>query len=198
MAALQTLALNFNKEFSPLLLKSWLHLLKGYSAEQVEEGVYHVMLEYEYKTLPPIAVLVKAINRSSQSAEPSQDTLKAMAESEWANMFSQISRVGRYRTPNITNKTTAYVMRLMGGWGMICNWHEDETHWRHKEFVEHWILCYGKEDVMALGADSVLALDRERGCAPIQDLLRNAMPQRPQKALQSAVGLPRGLLEGLK
>ena len=156
-AALQAFGLNYNKEIPALLMKTWLKLLASYSAQQVERAVERVICEYEFKTLPPFAVLKKALDENAPGyVDP--ETLKAAAEAEWAKLREMVPRIGRYRTPTIESPTTAAVVRMTGGWSAQCDMYDDEKPFRHREFVELWVTTYGKEDIMLEGGESVLAV----------------------------------------
>lgn len=155
--ALTALAANFGKEFPMCLLPIWLDLLKDYSAAQVRAGVKMVIQEYEYKTIPPFAVLQKALDKASgQVAETV--LIELQAESEWGKLLANIERCGSYRRPDLC-ATTAFVLRSMGGWEAACAWDRQKLEWRHKEFIELWQQAHGRADILALGADGVLALE---------------------------------------
>ena len=133
-----------------------MRLLVPYSAEQVEDGVAHVVSEYEYKTLPPFAVLKKAMDKASGILSQER-ALDMAAEAEWCKLCDDVSRLGRYREPTHC-QTTAYVLRGMGGWDAACNWEQDKLEWRHKEFIDAWKLAHGNTHAMSLGADGIEAL----------------------------------------
>lgn len=156
ITALMALAANFGKEFPDSLLLIWLDLLRGYSVEAVNAGVRKVIADYEYKTLPPFAVLRRCMDRVTGVVQPER-ALEMAAEAEWSNLFEAMERKGRYNPPELS-PTTSYVLRGMGGWSAVCNWETNKLEWRRKEFIEAWKLAHGHEEAMMLGADGVKAL----------------------------------------
>ncbi len=157
IAALQAMAQNFNSKVPDTLLQMWLSLLKPYRVEEIETGVKRVILEYEYKTLPPFAVLRQAIEKSL-STYVDDSTLQAMAEAEWAALREQVRRIGVYRTPRLDNVTTACVVDLMGGWETMCNMTVGELPYRRRDFIELWLNSREKEAAMLTGGNAVLEL----------------------------------------
>ncbi len=156
LAALYALALNYGKEFPRPLAQLWMRLLAPYSADQVEDGVARVVSEYEYKTLPPFAVLRKAMDKASGIVPPDR-ALDMQAEAEWHALLDAVSSRGRYNPPAL-HPTTAYVLRGMGGWNAACGWETDKLEWRHREFTDAWKLAHGNTEAMALGARGVEAI----------------------------------------
>lgn len=154
--ALMALAANFGKEFPECLLPIWLELLKPYPASVVSEGVKRVIMSYEYKTIPPFAVLKREID-SATGQVSEEERLELAAEAEWNMLMDKIHSLGSFREPEFC-QTTAYVLRGMGGWDAVCRWETAKLEWRRKEFKEAWKLAYGKEEVMELGSSAVLSL----------------------------------------
>ena len=62
ITAIRGLVENFGKEMSDDLQNLWLDLLAPYSAALVGKAVMRVISSYEYKTLPPFAVLKAALD----------------------------------------------------------------------------------------------------------------------------------------
>ncbi len=79
VGALTALAENFGKELSGPLLNMWLDLLAGYQADQVLKAVRLVIERYEFKTMPPFAVLKSALGDIAGTSTKSLE-LQAMAE----------------------------------------------------------------------------------------------------------------------
>ena len=144
------------KEMSPALMDLWLKLLEPYSAEQVEAGAVKVIAEYEYKTLPPFAVLKRCMVQAS-GAIPEEKRLALAAQAEWTALLDAIQRKGRYNKPKFC-AATEFVIRGMGGWDAVCNWQNDKLEWRRKEFLEAWENAYGHEETLSLGASGVLSI----------------------------------------
>lgn len=152
MAAVNGIAENFGKEFSPELLKMWLRLLRQYPPELVEAGAVRVIETYAFKTMPPFAILREAIE---EAAGVGPRTTEMQAAAEWSKLQSDISRYGVYGQPEDTHPTTAHVLRIMGGWQAACCWETRYLDFKRKEFVELWVQSHGKAEVLALGANAV-------------------------------------------
>lgn len=151
ISALLALAENFGKEFPENLLDMWLELLKPYSAQHAHLAVRVVLEQYEYKTMPPFAVLRRALD---DLVGISEKALVLQAVAEWGVLIETIDRIGYYGVPKL-HPTTAYVVRLMGGWDSVCRWPEKGMEFRRKEFIELWAQSHGKADRMKLGADAM-------------------------------------------
>lgn len=52
--------------------------------------------------------------------------------------------------------TTAFVLRVMGGWATACLWTESALDFKRRDFINHWTECHGNVDAMALGAVGLL------------------------------------------
>lgn len=163
---------NFGKEFSGELLSLWLDMLTEYSVQQVRQAARKVLETYEFKTLPPFAVLKKALDGVSGNDE---ESLKTQAEAEWGVLQGEVSRVGSYGKPRF-HPTTAYTVRQMGGWEAACLWPIESLGFKRRDFVEIWLRSHGKTESMQLGANAT----REAiaaGPRHIGDALR-AIPSR--------------------
>lgn len=155
ITAIAVLAENFGKEMSPELFDLWLGLLEPYTTKQVEMAVLQVISEYEYKTLPPFAVLKTHLDKNA-GIVPAEKQLSIQAESEWGKLLDAIQSLGVYHgPPKNLYPTTAYVIRNMGGWEAVCMWKMDKLEWNHKEFIQKWELAYGNEEIMELGASHI-------------------------------------------
>ncbi|MDR1947603.1 MAG: hypothetical protein LBQ51_10640 [Desulfovibrio sp.] len=151
LSALLGLAENFSKIFPSNMLDLWMEMLTPYSAAHVVAAVKVVIDRYEYKTIPPFAVLKRALNDLMGTSESS---LELQAIAEWGILLDTIDSIGYYRTPHL-HQTTAYVVRLLGGWQTVCCWPEKGMEFRRKDFLEYWKHAHGREDKMQLGADAV-------------------------------------------
>lgn len=159
--AINGIAENFGKELSAELLELWLRLLECYTPEQVEAGAVHVISTYDFKTLPPFAVLRKSIE---EAAGAGSHAIELQAAAEWAKLQNDIPRYGVYGQPEDMHPTTAHVLHVMGGWQAACCWETRHLDFKRKEFVELWIQSHGKAQVLALGANAVrLSLERSHG-----------------------------------
>lgn len=155
LAALYGLAQNYGKELPEQLADLWLNLLAPYTAEQVAQAVARVVTEYEYKTLPPFAVLRKALDGNTGQ---SPETVEAMAAAEWTALLTAIEQRGSYGgPPPDMHPTTAYVLRSFGGWDNACRWSTAWLDAKRRDFMALWVQAHGKTDAMYLGADAVKA-----------------------------------------
>ena len=172
-AALQGLAANFGKNLDTNLLKLWLRLLEPYTVEAVNEAVLRVIENYDYKTLPPFAVLKKHLD----GGRTQEQTLAMKAEAEWDLLLDNIGRFGWAREPDTMHPTTAHVLRAMGGWQAACSWETSSLEWKHKDFVERWQQADGNLELMQGGALAIEAHIKRRIAL---------------KSVDEAMGLPRG------
>lgn len=159
-AAINAMAENYGKTLSDELMRMWLRLLEHYSAEQVVEAAVRVIAEYKYATMPPFAVLKEFLDypRGCKALEISKEM---QAEAEWGKLLQNIRSLGYYKGPPETmHPTTLYVLRNMGGWMSACAWDARGMDWKHKEFVEKWLLADGHVDAMMLGASTVAEIGR--------------------------------------
>lgn len=115
-AAIAAIAENFGKEITPELLKIWLRLLSRYTPEQVEAGAVRVIETYAYKTMPPFAVFKEAVE---EVAGGGQKAVELAANAEWNWVLNRASEGVLYDDPKQVHPTTAYVVRIMGGWGCV-------------------------------------------------------------------------------
>lgn len=161
--ALMALAANFGKEFPECLLPIWLELLKPYPANVISEGVQNVILSYEYKTIPPFAVLKRYLDKAVGAMDQDK-MLEMQAEAEWGKLLDAIQSLGVYKGPPQMHPATEYALRNMGGWlSACCHWDMGKIEWRRKEFLEIWKMANGNEEIMALGANGVAAIAQGMG-----------------------------------
>lgn len=136
-ASLMALAENFGKEFSAELLEIWLGLLEQYTARQVAMAVRDVIESYEYKTLPPFAMLKKSLDRAAGVIAP-EKAARILADAAWAKLLEDIARLGVYKGPPAMDAATEHALRCLGGWQMACNWSTEQLDWKRREFVRMW------------------------------------------------------------
>jgi len=175
--AITVLAENFGKELSPALASLWLDLLAPYDAAHVQAAVRAVIEGYEYKTLPPFAVLKHELDNLSGTSE---QAMALQAEAEWVLLRENIARLGIYKQPHM-HPTTAHVVRVMGGWEAVCHWETRSLDFKHKDFCELWTQAHGKTDALALGAEEV----------------QRAIAQTHGGFVRVGAALPNGLLKAL-
>lgn len=152
--ALTALAENYGQTFSDTLLILWLNLLDPYTPEEVEKAVRAVLESYEYRVLPPFAVLKRALDGLRGV---SHQALEVQALAEWAALQAAVGKVGSYGRPEL-HPTTAAVVRLMGGWAAVCAWESRYVDLRRKDFVQLWKEAHGREEALGLGSGAVAAL----------------------------------------
>lgn len=150
--AINAIAENFGKAFSPQLLNMWLDLLAPYSAGQVQQAVYVVLEQYEFKTLPPFAVLKSALDEISGIGEKA---LELQAIAEWGVLNEAIGKYGYYNKPEL-HPTTEHALRLLGGWADACQWNMKELDFKRRDFIRLWVDSHGRVEQMQLGAGGVL------------------------------------------
>lgn len=150
--ALVFLDANYGGNMSVDLQDLFLTLLEPYPAQVVQRAIMQVIETYEFKTVPPFAVIKKAIDKiTGLDAE----SIALQAKAEWDQLQKKIEKHGYYAQPPL-HETTEYVLGLMGGWGQACQWDLFNLHFKEKAFVSHWIASHGRIDFLSLGADGVL------------------------------------------
>ena len=150
--AINAMAENFGKEFSPELLNMWLDLLAPYPVGQVQAAVKAVIERYEFKTLPPFAVLKSALDDFSGTSEKA---LELQAIAEWGVLNEAIGKYGYYNKPEL-HPTTEHALRLLGGWEDACQWNMKELDFKRRDFIRLWVDSHGRVEQMQLGAGGVL------------------------------------------
>lgn len=152
-SALKALGENFSKPLSPQLIDLWLELLAVYPAAMVGRAVKNVIERYEYKTLPPFAVLKNALDDLSGISEK---TLEIQAIAEWEALTEAMPKYGSANKPPL-HSTTDYVLKIMGGWSnACCYWNLKEMDFKRKDFIRLWMESHGRVEHMKLGADGVM------------------------------------------
>jgi len=151
ITAIATLAENFGRELSPGLCSVWLDLLAPYPVGLVKKAVRAVIERYEYKTMPPFAVLKKELDALTGTGE---QALALQAEAEWSWLLERLRTDGTSRPPTEMHPTTAHVLRAMGGWASACKWETRNLDFKHRDFCEFWKQAHGKTEFLALGAEA--------------------------------------------
>lgn len=184
--ALVGMAANFGKELPEALFGMWLDLLAPYPAPVVAEAVKNLVLHYEYKTLPPFALLQKELDALC-GAKAGSAELQATAE--WGALLTAVRRYGSHTPPKTLHPTTAFVLRLMGGWQAVCRWTEDGLDFKRRDFTRLWLDSHGNVDAMALGAAGL--------CQAIGGRIEGRMEGRNRAALPAKAAVT-ALLEGMR
>lgn len=154
--ALNGICGNFEHVMPIEVKEMWLSFLEPYSAEIVQAAATKVILTYEYKTMPPFAILKKALD---ELMGVSADALKLQALAEW-NTFSTALKSYNSYAPELTPRlhpTTEFVIKIMGGWESACHRPSAQMDFKKRDFLQHWQDCHGRTDAMELGARGVQA-----------------------------------------
>ncbi|MDY0274777.1 MAG: hypothetical protein RBR42_04965 [Desulfomicrobium sp.] len=165
-AILTALAGNFDRKLSAELLSMWLDLLEPYTHQEVALAVRMVINEYEYKTLPPFAVLKKALNRITGQGEQSK---KEQAMEDWEHLLSEIQSVGSYGQPNLSPEA-ARAVRMMGGWSTVCSWPRGVIDFKRADFLGLWEHCSSLDYLPEAPRE---ALEIHDGPKSVGDSMRN-------------------------
>ena len=137
---MKALALNSGVEFTNDSLRLYFAALETFTIEQVRDGAKKVLATWEYSRIPPIAVLIKAINN-----EPAIED-KALTAAH--NIVSHLKSHGSKIRPDLSGDHTA-------DWLMKYRWNytswaskvlESELKWWVKEFCEAY-RAFVKTDV---------------------------------------------------
>lgn len=150
IVAINALAANYGKDLPPQLLDMWLDLLETYSAEQARIAVRKVIETYEYKTMPPFAILKRALD---DGAGTSERALEIKAVSEWSALQDEIGSIGSYGTPRL-HPVTARVVKLMGGWPTVCRWGLHDLDFKRRDFCLLWVAVYRDQALRRLVDDA--------------------------------------------
>lgn len=131
IVALSAMTKNYNAKLDDDLLDFWLELLDGYSAEHVGQAVKSVIKAYEYKTLPPFAVIQAELDKLTGQDKEAKKNAPFEA---WEAVQRELdSSPNREKCPNFEPRIL-YALKLIGGWYRLCNATFDDLVWRKKEF----------------------------------------------------------------
>ena len=187
--AIMALAENYQHELSDPLLKLWLKNLNPWPVEFVETAVAMVIRTYKGWKFPSYSALQSALD---ELCGKSQAQLRDQAIAEWGLLMRNISHRGTRNEPE-HHPTTAYVIRVLGGWASICQWKISELDFKQRNFLDLWIQSNGKTDVLAQGAYAIAqASDAVAGMAitPLLELHRSGAQQGTQQRPESCLRLP--------
>lgn len=151
--ALLQMAQNFGGTMPETLLEKWIELLAPYAVQDILAAIDDVMLTYAFKTMPPIAEIIRRLPKSQTLSV--EDTSALKAQQEFDLVWQAICQYGSRKEPQFC-ETTAAVVRSLGGWQAICEtWKDSERVWKEKEFVRLWQMYEGKEFLLGAGAQGV-------------------------------------------
>ncbi|MFI3272131.1 MAG: hypothetical protein R3Y11_08540 [Pseudomonadota bacterium] len=164
-AILVGLAENFGKELPEKLGALWLQMLDSVSVETLSKAAMRVMETYEFKTLPPFAVLKNAIDEVDGV---SKQDVAISAKRAWEKLLTDLSRYGFYNEPK-HDPVTERALTMMGGWATACRWPDSEIQFHRKAFMEYYesVLNYqvkqGLHGISQVDAISILSRVDKRG-----------------------------------
>ncbi len=126
---------NFSSDVSDALLELWFKRLEIYPLEDVIRGLRAVLESWEFLKLPPLAVVIRAIEGDIEEA----------ARVEARAVLEGIRRVGHYRSVVFKDPITGAAVAALGGWTQINKSVDKDETW----FIKDFIAAYG--DVKRLG-----------------------------------------------
>ena len=138
-------------------MKMWLGILSGFSANEVEKGVQHFLLNEQKREMPMPAKLLKHIREANGIPNPfdAAQNHKSQAEAEWAQVLEQVRSVGSYGNPRF-HPTTGRVLRAMGGWIALCeSMTSANRDFKRRDFISMWQTYNDAGDAMELGAEGI-------------------------------------------
>ena len=170
LAVLNGLAGNYAATLAPETAKMWLFLLKDYSVQQTQAAALAMIRKYgteavPYRTMPPFALMQKELDAMTGTVR-GEENVKLQARAEWGKLLSDVETFGAYHEPEM-NRTTAYCVRVLGGWGQVCRRKMEELPFRERDFLQIWEQSHGKEEFLAIGSDAVKRLDTPAGSKAI-------------------------------
>ena len=172
MASINMVACAFGAKADDQIMTLWAGLLSPYDDNAVYRAAVALIrktTDAAYGRMPLFGLMQQELDALS-SALHGGDNVELQAEAEWGKLLEALEEYGSYREPTNLDKTTAQVVRLMGGWLYACSWMRDDLPFRHRDFVKLWAQTHGREDAVALGADGVRALNGTKGIEAVQRL----------------------------
>ncbi len=143
---IKVLAVNAGIEFTKDIARFYFQSLKNYSIEQIEEGCKGVLLTWEQRRMPPMAILVKHIDGEVQ---PVEDRALVMAN----QIVSHLNQWGGSKHPDLNGDPIAIELmsRRWNYKAWASNVIESELHWWVKEFCEAY-RAYSESDMTLIEA----------------------------------------------
>lgn len=171
MASINMIAAAFGSKVTEDVGSIWMALLSPYDDASVYRAAVALIrktIDAAYGRMPLFGLMQRELDALS-AALHGGDNIELQAEAEWGKLLETLDSVGSYREPEL-DKTTAQVLRLMGGWQYACSWMRDDLPFRHRDFVAMWKQVYGREDAMELGAEGVKRLNGTQGIEAVRRL----------------------------
>ena len=119
----------YNKEFTEEQAVVWYDFFKNETYDNFRNAVKRIIPKKQF--MPSIAELKQEITLLKNPV------LQLKADEEWENVLRAISKYGYYRGDEgmkSLNPTTAKVVRMLGGWGSICQ--STDGDWLRKNFMD--------------------------------------------------------------
>ena len=136
VVAMKALAVNAGVDLPKDVLNLYFKALKNIPTEDFEQGIKKVLLTWEYNRIPPLAIIIKAI----QGNEPGQ--IEDNAEIQATHVISCIGQ----KKPVFSDSVTAHLMVRRWPWH---RWAptvlESELKWWVKEFKDAYRAFSGSE-----------------------------------------------------
>lgn len=129
-AAMKALAVNASVEITKDTLRLYFEALKDFDISEIEAGTHKLLLEWEYNRMPPLAVIVKAINGA-------QPRIEDLALVEANKILDHVRQHGATRWPELSDPVTRRLMTTRWyypRWAANCI--ESENHWWVRQFCE--------------------------------------------------------------
>jgi len=147
--AMYGLGLMVDKDLSKDAVDVWWQILKEYPIESVRESITHYLKTAKYKRMPMPGELIEHIKGP-------QIAIEDKAELAWADIMSEIRRIGSYGTPCITDRTSANLMRGRFSWKSLCAMTERELAFTRKEFINVYNARSKEHEHLAIDAPEKL------------------------------------------
>ena len=126
----------FDKKIGKTLMKTYFHMLSGYSIDQVDAAFKSHFLDPDQGMFfPKPANIVKQLSGTTKQQD---QAIECRAELSWAVILGEMSRIGSYGTLKLEDRQAMAAVQAVGGWKKLCAQTFDELVWVKKEFVS----CY--------------------------------------------------------
>ena len=140
------LAENYNVELSQARQITTLKALEGFDLADIEKGLLRLLETSSF--MPKVADMIGAIRGDAQ------ETARLEAEGQWLALFRAMEagafhpQIKNVDPGDYMNPTALLVLRQLGGADFVNTWKTAELHWRHKEWVDLYLLVAGNEEKM--------------------------------------------------
>jgi hypothetical protein len=128
-------------------LRFYAEALKEFDIEQVDKAAKIVLREWEYPRIPPVATLIKAIEKSAGAISDN-----SKAEIECDKIISHLKYYGAGTSPAMDDPITAHLMNRRwpyATWAKSIL--ESEIVWWRKEFLEAYAAYNESDNIPQIG-----------------------------------------------